>query len=379
MDSPVWSELQITPTNDVRAIRRAYTQRLNQVHPEDDAEGFKRLRTAYESAIFWASLPEVFALKDDGAVQQSEAQSSTLSSDVLPDRPPLRERASNLVEGILDLSENTGEHAATESLVQLLRSEELQNIELKDFFDEALVDRLMDRKNPPFVLLDKIALELKWDRNQFFVNDLSNKRHLLDRLEGWREYRKLLNARSSPRPEFVTPFQSRVAAMLTSPYDPWRFYMNRILRIGLAEAVQNRIELLRTYAPAFEEHLDSKTMEWWTKRKITGGSLVALIVMTVVTVTFVVNNFTELPSVFIAPLGAAALLFAYAIWKKWPTMQVLSNPQKVQSFAKPFLQFLTIPVAAVMITIFRALPSRISLPLVALVVLACLLRYWKFR
>lgn len=377
MDSAVWSELQISPTNDVRAIRRAYTQRLRQVHPEDDAEGFKRLRTAYEAATFWASFPEVFEAQQEGTVEQPEESPPSSSSDFKSTEAPLRERADVLVEGILDLSADRGESAAAESLVQLARSEELQNIELKYFFDEALVDSLMQQATLPFVLLDRIAAELKWDTNQFFVNDFSTKKYFLERLEGWREYRKLVDATASPRPAFVTPLQSRAAAMVTSPYDPWRFYRNRILHIGLAEAVQNSIELFRTHAPAVEEHLDPRTVEWWTKRKIRGGSLAALIVMALVMVAFIVNNFAELPSFFIVLIGAIVLLFGYAIWKKWPTMRVLSNPQKAQSFAHPFVQLLTIPVAVVIITVFRALPFTISLSIVAGVVLIGLVRRWK--
>ena len=47
----VWQELGIAPTAEVREIRRAYAQRLRHTHPEDDPEGFQRLRAAYESAM----------------------------------------------------------------------------------------------------------------------------------------------------------------------------------------------------------------------------------------------------------------------------------------------------------------------------------------
>ncbi|MCM1057388.1 MAG: tetratricopeptide repeat protein [Firmicutes bacterium] len=50
--------LEIEKTKDAEAIRSAYRERLQYTHPEDDAEGFKRLREAYEGALKYAETPE---------------------------------------------------------------------------------------------------------------------------------------------------------------------------------------------------------------------------------------------------------------------------------------------------------------------------------
>jgi hypothetical protein len=215
--------------------------------------------------------------------------------------------------------------------------------------------------------------------DQFFVNDLSSQGHLLERLEGWREYCKLVNERGPARPQFVTPLRSRAAAMITSPYDPWLFQMNRILHIGLAEAVQNRIELLHTDAPAIDEYLDDRTLDWWTKRKIRGGSLTVMIVVAIVMVFFVVNNFKELPGVFVALLSSAAVVLGYAILKKWPAMQVLSRPRQLESYTLPVIRILAFPVAASFIYIFNALPFNISVLLIAGVFVIWILVFRKRR
>lgn len=55
--------LGISPTKDVKAIRRAYSKLLTKFSPENDPEGFQRLRAAYEEALLKANEEEEETIK----------------------------------------------------------------------------------------------------------------------------------------------------------------------------------------------------------------------------------------------------------------------------------------------------------------------------
>ena len=54
----VFAILGIEETKDERALKNAYRQQLRHTNPEDDPEGFKRLRKAYEVACEYAQNEE---------------------------------------------------------------------------------------------------------------------------------------------------------------------------------------------------------------------------------------------------------------------------------------------------------------------------------
>lgn len=54
----IWKILGIEKTKDEEVIRNAYHEKLHYVNPEDDEEGFKELRSAFEHAMEYAGEPE---------------------------------------------------------------------------------------------------------------------------------------------------------------------------------------------------------------------------------------------------------------------------------------------------------------------------------
>lgn len=54
----MWDVLGIAPTQDEKAIRRAYAARLRALDPDKDPAGFQRLRAAYEGALRMRARPQ---------------------------------------------------------------------------------------------------------------------------------------------------------------------------------------------------------------------------------------------------------------------------------------------------------------------------------
>jgi curved DNA-binding protein CbpA len=75
-----WSELDLDPTDDTGAIRRAYAKKLRALDPDRQADAFQRLRQAREDALHEAA----FALEAPEAEFANDSEASGWAADAPP-------------------------------------------------------------------------------------------------------------------------------------------------------------------------------------------------------------------------------------------------------------------------------------------------------
>lgn len=99
----VFQILGIEQTKDERALKNAYRDKLTVTNPEDDPEGFKRLRMAYEEACRYAGTPDA---------EENEEAEPTLEDDT---------PAGQWVRGVRKVYENITDRCDVENGKRFLR------------------------------------------------------------------------------------------------------------------------------------------------------------------------------------------------------------------------------------------------------------------
>ena len=89
----VWNILELEPTRDVSAIRRAYAEKTRTCHPEEDPTGFMELRKAYQAAMAYAEggiVSQPQETPDSGPFQRDDMEAGREPDEGEGDAEPKR-------------------------------------------------------------------------------------------------------------------------------------------------------------------------------------------------------------------------------------------------------------------------------------------------
>jgi hypothetical protein len=331
----IWQELGMAPSGERAAIRRAYAERLKRVHPEDDPEGFQRLRRAYEAALAtlegsWVKLEIEGGRKPNGAVEATaseppEPNAVEAPPDALPHALPQGDWAAldaRLPRILAPLGQGDPAAAAA-ALESTLQEPLLVNIELRRLFEMRLLAALPDYLPLPDDFAATAVRAFRWDQDlrhlppeyRFFARDL---------LRGAEGARHLGQLRQKGRGWLMAYSEDKhplAAALLTGPYRP-RLFRLAALNDDLLRSMSDLLTELRAFYPdAMARELDPRTTAFWLRRideepkgplawfRRDGNYFIAIIIC-----TFVIMFFAGAAGLNPVSAVSAAGLIAFAVF-----------------------------------------------------------------
>ncbi|NGO00231.1 J domain-containing protein [Grimontia sp. S25] len=165
----MWATLDLEPTQDESVIKKAYRVKLRQHHPEDDPEGFKRVREAYENILQWLK----GGADDNGETNRESAPENPETATEHPHISALKA----LLQDASKRMELTSWKVWTET-GQMLQIDEQQKIS-----DDAVTLVLANRWLPP-AIIDVLWHGLSWN---LLLNGDQQQVELGEFLNEWRQ------------------------------------------------------------------------------------------------------------------------------------------------------------------------------------------------
>lgn len=272
MTRSIWRTLGVKKTSDGATIRRAYAQRLKAVNPEDDPEGFKALRAAYEQAMQmsrWAA---------------ARVGANTVDDD-FEDDPPHREDGSALVEQPAFASPSPARTARDEIIVAheaaladfesalesgdpgrfdeayraVMASPAMERLDLFAATEEWMAVRLLAARR--LALLDRAIIDFRWDmpssqtRASLGPRMIAFRTSLIDEAAA----KQFLDRASDHRHEFYDAFR-----LLRAPVPKGR--LARIFSFLHFDQVRRFLDFVAERAPPAFAQFDPETADWQRRR-----------------------------------------------------------------------------------------------------------------
>ena len=196
----IWKTLEIEPTGDVAAIKKAYAKLLKVHHPEDDPEGYQRLREAFDKAIKDAKQMQAESLIQSEETDENEEDSyvnhvfptwidnnSELASTLVSEHP-----VHAFMEKVETLYDDFFARIELKNWEDLLSSDVIWNVEYAEVIRDRLIDFLEYHyhfSSSIWALIDKVFRFSEQTEELQFEYGEETVQFLLERISGAGEMR----------------------------------------------------------------------------------------------------------------------------------------------------------------------------------------------
>ncbi|MGV8927071.1 MAG: hypothetical protein ACOH2G_15520 [Ewingella sp.] len=177
----IWSVLGIDPTDDLSEIKRAYARKLKTARPDQDPQGYQRLREAFEGAKQKAetSAQNEFIAEFEATSSpwkmQVHVKPLTETAPVIDASLELEIRLTDTATDIIDVLMGD-ETEGLKRLHSILSGDLLQNLRLREVFSQELATQLSEREGLYSALLMKVSTMMAWEIDHYQPEGISIQR-----------------------------------------------------------------------------------------------------------------------------------------------------------------------------------------------------------
>lgn len=268
MSGWIWDALGIKPTRDEREIRRAYARKLKVTNPEDDPEGFKALREAYDHALARLQsgssrhAPRAAPRPPAPPVKQTQTRVSApeqaegdIDSELAVERRRLEEHEHLRKALVARLRSDIRDNEATlVALMAVLRSPAMTSLKVHEQTEALLIDLILNEGGASDVLIAPAIAFFEWD-NARIGGENSRGRPVIQLRDDLEAIQRLLH------PDF---YLHKAFQALSRPVYNLRLFGYR-LTPGLRESVTKLFAAYDVDRGPLAGRLDPEAVAWWRK------------------------------------------------------------------------------------------------------------------